>query len=77
MRYEVVGRGKAPQFFQVNSVSGKITVANDLTNELDTKYEVYFIKYFIFLILKAIFLTKCIYNIYNFYNSYNIYIYDL
>ncbi|XP_054267666.1 cadherin-99C-like [Macrosteles quadrilineatus] len=40
VRYEIVGRGKAPRYFQIDSDSGDIHVRDDLRKETDNEYQV-------------------------------------
>lgn len=40
MRYEIIGRGKATKYFQIDSDSGVLRVTNDLKKEVDTEYQV-------------------------------------
>lgn len=41
VRYELVGRGKAQKYFQIDSDTGVIQVRDDLRKETSTEYEVY------------------------------------
>lgn len=40
MRYEIIGRGKATKYFQIDSDTGVLRVTNDLKKEVDTEYQV-------------------------------------
>lgn len=40
MRYEVIGRGKAKKYFQIDSDTGVLRVFNDLKKDIDTEYQV-------------------------------------
>ncbi|KAH1012859.1 hypothetical protein HUJ05_011939 [Dendroctonus ponderosae] len=40
VRYEIIGRGKAPKYFQIDPDSGILRVTNDLKKEVDTEYQV-------------------------------------
>lgn len=40
VRYEIIGRGKASKYFQIDSDSGVLRVTNDLKKEIDTEYQV-------------------------------------
>ncbi|XP_044262144.1 cadherin-99C [Tribolium madens] len=40
VRYEIIGRGKATKYFQIDSDSGILKVTNDLKKEIDTEYQV-------------------------------------
>ncbi|XP_059470524.1 cadherin-99C isoform X3 [Neocloeon triangulifer] len=39
VRYSLIGRGKAAKYFSVDSVSGQVSIRDDLTKETDTEYE--------------------------------------
>jgi hypothetical protein len=41
VRYELIGRGKAQKYFQIDSDTGVIQVRDDLRKETSTEYEVY------------------------------------
>jgi protocadherin-15 len=41
VRYELIGRGKAQKYFQIDSDTGVIQVRDDLRKETSTDYEVY------------------------------------
>ncbi|XP_056636781.1 cadherin-99C [Diorhabda sublineata] len=40
VRYELVGRGKAEKYFQIDPDTGVLRVTNDLKKEIDTEYQV-------------------------------------
>ncbi|KAG8256727.1 hypothetical protein J6590_063040 [Homalodisca vitripennis] len=40
VRYEIVGRGKAPRYFQIDSDTGEMYVKDDLRKEPDNEYQV-------------------------------------
>nr|XP_022907030.1 cadherin-99C-like [Onthophagus taurus] len=40
VRYEIIGRGKATKYFQIDPDSGQLKVTNDLKKEVDTEYQV-------------------------------------
>ncbi|XP_072398558.1 cadherin-99C [Diabrotica undecimpunctata] len=40
VRYEIVGRGKAAKYFQIDPDTGVLKVTNDLKKEIDTEYQV-------------------------------------
>nr|CAI5831259.1 unnamed protein product [Callosobruchus analis] len=40
VRYEIIGRGKAKKYFQIDPDSGVLRVTNDLKKEIDTEYQV-------------------------------------
>jgi len=40
VRYEIVGRGKAPKYFQMDPDLGVLSVRNDLRKEADSEYQV-------------------------------------
>lgn len=40
VRYELIGRGKASKYFQVDPDRGTVSVRDDLKKETDTEYEV-------------------------------------
>ncbi|CAG9858014.1 unnamed protein product [Phyllotreta striolata] len=40
VRYEIVGRGKAVKYFQIDPDTGVLRVTNDLKKEIDTEYQV-------------------------------------
>ncbi|CAH1132181.1 unnamed protein product [Ceutorhynchus assimilis] len=40
VRYEIIGRGKATKYFQIDPDSGVLKVTNDLKKEADTEYQV-------------------------------------
>ncbi|CAH1118837.1 unnamed protein product [Phaedon cochleariae] len=40
VRYELVGRGKAEKYFQIDPDTGVLRVTNDLKKEVDTEYQV-------------------------------------
>ncbi|KAL1505298.1 hypothetical protein ABEB36_004893 [Hypothenemus hampei] len=40
VRYEIIGRGKAAKYFQIDADSGVLKVINDLKKEVDTEYQV-------------------------------------
>ncbi|XP_030756707.1 cadherin-99C [Sitophilus oryzae] len=40
VRYEIIGRGKATKYFQIDPDTGTLRVTNDLKKEVDTEYQV-------------------------------------
>jgi protocadherin-15 len=40
VRYEIIGRGKAAKYFQIDPDAGVLKVTNDLKKEIDTEYQV-------------------------------------
>lgn len=40
VRYEIIGRGKATKYFQIDPDTGTVRVTNDLKKEIDTEYQV-------------------------------------
>ncbi|XP_001357648.2 cadherin-99C [Drosophila pseudoobscura] len=40
VRYEIVGRGKAPKYFQVDPDTGAVRIRDELRKEVDTEYHV-------------------------------------
>lgn len=40
VRYEIIGRGKASKYFQIDPDTGNVKVTNDLKKEIDTEYQV-------------------------------------
>lgn len=40
VRYEIIGRGKATKYFQIDPDTGVVRVTNDLKKEIDTEYQV-------------------------------------
>ncbi|KAJ8954941.1 hypothetical protein NQ318_000371 [Aromia moschata] len=40
VRYEIIGRGKAQKYFQIDPDTGVLRVTNDLKKEIDTEYQV-------------------------------------
>lgn len=40
VRYELIGRGKAAKYFQIDPDTGVLKVTNDLKKEIDTEYQV-------------------------------------
>lgn len=40
MRYEIIGRGKAMKYFQIDPDLGILKVVNDFRKEIDTEYQV-------------------------------------
>lgn len=40
VRYEIVGRGKAARYFQIDPNLGEVRVKDDLQNEPDNEYQV-------------------------------------
>lgn len=42
VRYEIIGRGKAAKYFQIDPDTGIVRVTNDLKKEIDTEYQVGF-----------------------------------
>jgi len=42
VKYEMIGRGKASRYFEVNHETGAISIKDDLRKEMDTEYLVGF-----------------------------------
>lgn len=40
VRYEIIGRGKATKYFQIDADTGALKITNDLKKEIDTEYQV-------------------------------------
>jgi protocadherin-15 len=40
VKYELIGRGKALRYFDVNHDTGAVTIKDDLRKEMDTEYMV-------------------------------------
>ena len=40
VKYDLVGRGKASRYFDVDHDTGMVTIKDDLRKEMDTEYQV-------------------------------------